>query len=126
MPTALPPPSPNDGDPSRSQRTRERSRKGSAIPSAEEILAMLVRLNGLVALKLISSAQATVMQRNLRTILDYHVRQVQGGQPGLPQAALAELCRKDPRILNLLEPLLTDAQVDWLMGDGRKDSDDEG
>jgi hypothetical protein len=89
MPTALPPPSSNDGDPSRSQRTRERHRKGSAIPSAEEILAMLVRLNGLVALKLISTAQATVIQRNLRTILDYHVRQVQGGQPGLPQAALA-------------------------------------
>jgi hypothetical protein len=124
MPTALPPPSQNDGDPNRSERSRERNRKGSGIPSAEEILAMLLKLNGLVAMRIISTAQATVIQRSLRTILDYQARQAQGGQPGLPQEALAEICHEDPRILNLLEPFLTDAQVDWLMH-GRKDSDEE-
>jgi hypothetical protein len=76
---------------------------------------MLMRLNGMVTLGMISPAQANVIQRNLRTMLDVQLKRarVEGG--GQSADALVDLCRTDPRLLNLLEGFLSDEQMQWLM-----------
>lgn len=102
-----------------SRSTNSAGRQGSQdaeIPSVDKIAAMLLKLNGLVMMNIISAAQASVIQRSLRTLLDIQLKRVPGDRQGLSQDALAELYRKDPRIVSLLEPFLSEQQVDWLMG----------
>ena len=85
-----------------------------------------MKLNSLVMMKLISTAQANTIQRSLRTVLDTQMKRTQGQHQDLPHEALAELCRSDPHILSLLEPFLTDEQVNWLMGAVKDDPNDQG
>ncbi len=118
-------PSPGGGDRTQDSAedayTREDSRsqhgqpKRSRIPDTEEILAMLMQLNGLVMLGMITSAQANVLQRNLRTILDVQRQKSRADSGGQSTQALADLCRTNPQLMNLLEPFLSDAQMEWLM-----------
>jgi hypothetical protein len=115
MTPLLPPPGEPAGDAPKENGSRPGEGTGPVIPGVEEILRKLLQLNGLVAVSLLSTAQATVIQRSLRIVLDAQLRRAPEGTPGLPQEALAELCRHDPRVVEMLEPFLTDAQVQWLM-----------
>lgn len=126
MSNLLPPPKPDKSSKASTEDTAppRRERKNRKLPTTEEILQMLLHLNGLVTIKMLSTSEATVIQRNLRTILDVQLKRTQGGQDGLPQEALAELCRADPHILDLLEPLLSDEQVQWLMGSDTDNSNE--
>jgi hypothetical protein len=112
MTPLLPAPDPSEsGDssgPKAGANRRKRCRTGqdAKIPNVDELLTQLLRLNGLVAMNMLSTSRAGVIQRGLRAILDVQLKRTQEGQGALPQDALAELCRKDPNILHLLEPLL--------------------
>ena len=92
MTPALPPPD-SGRDPQQRQQSRERPRKDAGIPSADEILAMFLKLNGMVALNHFRRRKANVIHRNLRGILDFQAKRAESGQPGLHQQALADLCR---------------------------------
>jgi hypothetical protein len=96
-------------------RSQQSQPKRTRIPETEEILALLMQLNGLVTLGMVSPAQANVMQRNLRTILDVQRQKSRADSGGQSTQALADLCRTNPQLLNLLEPFLSDGQVEWLM-----------
>jgi hypothetical protein len=95
----------DDGSP------QPRQGKGPRIPSIDEILGMLLQLNGLVTLGLISPAKANVLQRNLRTILDVLQKRTRTDQHELAPEALAGLCRDNPQLLNLLAPFLSEEQM---------------
>jgi hypothetical protein len=125
MTPLLPKPDPSDRSSGTGKRSRGRADAGTNIPTVEEILEMLMRLNGLVTLNLISTSQASVIQRGLRTILDEVHKRAQNGLGGLPHEVLAEICRRDPRMIDLLAPLLTDDQVQWLMGEATDGPDDQ-
>ena len=97
-----------------SDRSRGR-RAGGAIPTTEEIYQLLMRLNGLVALGLVAPARANVIQRGLKTILDGLSRERREAGHVEAQQGLAELCRRNPEMLRMLEPFLTDEQIAWVL-----------
>jgi len=103
--------------------SRRQGKQGAKIPSIDAIAEMLLKLNSLVMMRLITTAQATVIQRSLQTILQIQTNRASGGREGLSQEALAELCQMNPRIVNWLEPFLTEEQVNWLMGVVKDDPD---
>jgi hypothetical protein len=112
-----------DTDRSGPQDNFRRPRRGTAIPTVEEIQQMLLKLNGAVTLGVISTKEANVIHRNLKTILDVQLKRG-GRQEGSPtHEALVDLCRREPNILNAIEPFLTDQQVDWLVEEISGDPD---
>jgi hypothetical protein len=108
---SLPPPDPKATDSDTGHRRRGLKSQTADIPSIEELLDMLLKLNGLVMLNVISTAQANTIQRRLRAILDTQLKRAQWQLKQLPQEALAELCRSNPQILNLLVPLFLQAST---------------
>ena len=112
-----------DADSGGATSSRRPDRDKPRIPTIDEALGQLVQLNGAVMLKLISSKDASLIQRNLKTILDVHLRRASQQDAGVNQEALAELCQRDPQLVNLISPFLSDAQVDWLMDQVRADTD---
>jgi hypothetical protein len=111
---------PEDSEDPRTHGQR-RGKRRSAIPSIDEILEMLFKLNGLVLTGAIWPDHANVIHRNLRTILETQLKRQKGGQQGQVQAGLVDLCRKDPRVLNLLEPFLSEEQFNCLLDEIKDD-----
>jgi hypothetical protein len=128
MNTELLLPSPGDEDPhdgpargaADSGAAGARQRRAPHIPSAEECLAALAHLAGLVALGILRPAQANAIRGSYREILQHHGRSHARGsaQAAVSDADLLDLVRTNPALLNLLEPLLTKEQIDLVMRDG--------
>ena len=105
-----------------STSSRESSRARPRIPTIEEALGQLAQLSGAVMLKLISSKDASLLQRILKTIIDVQLKRASQQDAGVNQEALAELCQRDPQLVNLITPFLSDAQIDWLQEQIRGDT----
>jgi hypothetical protein len=100
----------------KSQRRYRRTQETSTpIPDIEQILQMLLQLNAAVVLGVISTTKASIIQRNLRTILDVQTKRDGRGDTAANPETLVELRRHDPQVLNTLEPFLSDTQLDWLL-----------
>ena len=91
------------------------NRRRVPIPSVDEVLQQLIQLNGAVAIGAMSTKEANLIHKNLRTVLEVQLKRASREDAGPSQEALVELCRNDPRVLNVIEPFLTDTQMDWLM-----------
>ena len=104
-------------EPGAQRRTRRDGRdRRASIPSAEECLAALNQLTGAVALGLVKPAQAATIRANYAEILKYHRSQGQAATgPVVADADVLELLRQDRRLLEIMEPFLTDAQLDLIM-----------
>ena len=114
---ALPAPENNSGNGTkRSQRraSYRRPQKQIPIPTVDQILQMLVQLTSAVTIGMMSTKEANVINRNLRTILDVQMKREGRDAGGPSHEALVELCRRDPRTLNILEPFLTDDVLESL------------
>jgi hypothetical protein len=107
----------------RSRRSRWRGR-GIDLPSVDDLLGKFLQLNGAMLTGLISSSQAGHIHKNLKVVLDAQFRRETRSDVPNPQA-LMDLARQDPGILNVLEPFLTDEQIDQLMQEIRDDPDDD-
>ena len=92
------------------------------IPTIDEAMGQLVQLNAAVMLKMISSKDASLIQRTLKLIIDVHLKRASQQDAGVNQESLAELCKRDPEVVNLITPFLPDAYVDWLMEQIRSDT----
>ena len=101
----------------RSTNDRRRHRQRVPIPSVEEILQQLLQLNSAVAIGAMSTRDAALIHKNLRTVLDVQMKRANREDSGPSQEALAELCRDDPRVLSAIEPFLTDAQLGQLVNE---------
>jgi hypothetical protein len=86
------------------------------IPTVEDILKMLLHLNGLVVTGLIPTPRANAVHRTLQTVLNTQLKRQQQQSQVPDQEPLAEACRKDPRLVTILEPFLSDDQIAWLLG----------
>ncbi len=84
--------------------------------SEQECLEALTRLIGLVALKIITPAQANSMRAGLEALLRLHQRRGRGdrGQT-LDDDAVLKIFDRDPTVVDLLSPFLTEDQVELVM-----------
>jgi hypothetical protein len=104
-------------------RGRRPARQRVSIPSVDQILQQLIQLNGAVAIGAMSTKEANLIHKNLRTVLEVQMKRASREDTGPSQEALIDLCRNDPRVLNVMEPFLTDAQMDWIMNEVTGDED---
>jgi len=104
------------------ERAQPHKAAGPKIPSIEELCAMFLQLNGLVMMKIITPAQANVIQRGLGKVLDAQQKRGRAGEE-LSEETLVDLCRQDPKVIGFLEPFLTEEQVAYLMGVVKDESD---
>lgn len=109
----------------RSPRRGQPKNNARNIPSAEACLAALAQLPGLVALKYLTPAEANAVRGVYQAILQHHQKaRAASIQPGIADADLLEIARANPEILSMLEPLLTDEQMDLILGDNAVSADD--
>jgi hypothetical protein len=102
-----------------------RQRRERVIPDADACLDALGRLPGLIALGIVKPAQANAMRAIYHEILQHHQRsQQRDDRQGLSDADVMDVMQRDPQFLNLLEPLLSQEQVELIMrstqGDDRE------
>jgi hypothetical protein len=93
------------------------------IASREECLAALSRLPSLVALGLITTAQANTIRATYSTLLQSHERQ-QNGPVRTVDNELVRQLRKNPALANLFKHLLTKEEIEIILR-GDKDAKDE-
>ena len=111
-------PAPSSGENGPKGKAKSQGGK-KRIPSREECLYAIHQLAGLVALGMLTSAQANSIRASYREILKHHDRaHVAAGGAGLADGNVLELARNHPEILSMLEPLLTDEQIAMVMRDG--------
>lgn len=100
------------GQNERTQRSRQ------AVPDEEQCLAALNKLPGLVALGILKPAQANAIRATYSEILRHHQRnQSRENQQGPASVDLLDAIRKQPELISLLEPLLSQEQIDLLMAE---------
>lgn len=93
-----------------------RRRKRRRIPSIEDCLDALASLAGAVAMGLITPAQANPIRASYAEILRYHQKnENRSERKGIADADVIGLMRKDPKMFSMLEPFLTDEQIDMVM-----------
>jgi hypothetical protein len=102
---------------------RRRGRRRVPIPSVDQLLEQLIQLNGAVAIGAMSTKDANLIHKNLRAVLDVQMKRASREETGPSQEALLELCRSDPRVLNVIAPFLSDAHMDWVMNEVTDDQD---
>jgi hypothetical protein len=109
---------------SKKDRSESPEKARAPIASAEDCLAILSRLGGLVILGLLGTAQANAIRSTYTAILQYHERQQSGPSRTIAdEKDLAKLLRKYPELAKLLEPLLTDEQIEMLLRGGKDAAD---
>jgi hypothetical protein len=113
----------NDANSDQRRGGHRRQRKQIPIPTVDQILQMLLQLNSAVTIGLISTKEASIINRNLQTILAVQMKREGRSEDGPGYEALVELCRRDPRVINVLEPFLTDDVFESLMQEVAKARD---
>jgi hypothetical protein len=107
-------------DPSCDETKADQRRKGRRHPgqvlNQQQCLAGLSQLPGLLAMNMIKPGQANAMRGAFRDVLQFHLQANRSGAAdGLPDEDLLALLRKTPEMFSMLEPLLTDEQIDLVM-----------
>ena len=111
-------PSPNDRGPSAAE-SRSRARR---VRTIDECLEALDQLPGMVAMGIIRPAQANAIRGVLHEIIAQHRHAATSDASIAPlDGDLLARLREDPRLMNLLEPLLTTDQIAALMGGSSDD-----
>jgi len=103
--------------------SRYQRHAGAAAASADQCLRALTQLPGLVAMGMLTPAQANSMRATYATILQ-HYQKTQSTPSHAPATAdVVQAVRNNPELAALLEPLLTDEQIEALMQETREDGD---
>ncbi|HEV8071938.1 MAG TPA: hypothetical protein VGP76_29760 [Planctomycetaceae bacterium] len=103
-------------------RPQARHRRAPQMPSPAELVDQLQQVSGLVTLGILGPAKANAVVRCISKSSDIVMR-CQTATPGAPnQPELVEACRDNPKLIGLLESLLTDEQLAELL---RQVNDDE-
>jgi hypothetical protein len=97
------------------QQPQSARRRTPQMPDLAELVEQLRQASGLVTLGILSPAKANVVVRCIAKSIDTVMRS-QLSTPGAPnQPGLVEACRENPKIISLLESLLTDDQLTELL-----------
>ena len=108
-----------DEEPKRPKAAR---RPAPQMPDPAELVAQLKQVSGLVTLGLLTPAKANVVVRCISKSSDIVMRCQTSSPEGPNQPELVEACRDNPKLVALLESLLTDDQLAELL---RQVNDDE-
>ena len=99
-----------------SSSSSSHNQKTSKLPSVDELLEKILTVNGLVGLGLLTTSKANTILRGFQTVLAAQMKKGQaGGVQSINQEMLTELIKENPKVLNMLAPLLTEEQVAWAM-----------
>ncbi len=102
-----------DAEQPHKESNREERRK---IPSLEDCLFAFASLAGAVAMGVIKPAQANTIRASYAEILRYHQKnESRNDRNGMADADVMEIMRKDPKMFSMMEPFLTDEQIDLVM-----------
>ena len=121
----------DDGDQQANQHQREkkkqtknrRQRQANAILSDDQCLAGLSQLPGLLALNMVKPGHANAMRGCFKDILSYRLQSGRNaGDATMSDEDALSLWRSNPDKFHLIEPLLSDAQIDLIFGEGDDDA----
>jgi hypothetical protein len=93
------------------------------LPTIDQLLFQILQLNGALIMGALSPKEASLIQRNLKTVLDAQFKRAMREDAAPTQEGLVELCRKNPQAINTLASFLTGDQLQWLMGQIEDDAD---
>jgi hypothetical protein len=122
---------------SRSRKSKSASKEKAVRPEptrpgnrqildTDDCLQALSQLPGLTAMGLLGTPQVNAMRGIYQTILQHHQKtQAQRSEQPLSETTIQDLIREQPELLSVLEPLLTDEQINLIMKNAR-DGDEEG
>jgi hypothetical protein len=111
-------------EPKRSSGQRQSRSKQHPAPDSDACLSALGQLPGLIAMGLVTTAQANAIRGVYNTILQHQHRSRAGGdQQQLDDVHVMEVLRTNPGMLSMLEPLLTDEQIAAVMEEVKDDKD---
>jgi hypothetical protein len=96
-------------------------RSSGATPSRNECLQAIAALPGLVAMRILSPAQANSIRATYVEILRDHDRAQQGHSPQLTDDDVLKLWQDQPQMIDLLHPFLTQSQLGLIMREARDD-----
>jgi hypothetical protein len=104
--------------PGKSSGRQRSGKKKCTAPDPDDCLDALGQLPGLIAMKLVTTAQANSIRGVYSTILQQH-RRTQSGrdQAQLDDAGMMAILRDNPNMLSMLAPLLTEEQIAAIMED---------
>jgi hypothetical protein len=106
---------PSTPDHGSGQQSSSRRRRGRP-QTIDEVLDAIHKIQVLLVLGIVSPQQAGIMLRANALHLSVLLRgQHSGGEQRLPIDKLAEFIELCPELVNLLEPLLTDDQINRLL-----------
>lgn len=92
------------------------SKRRAEVPTVDDCLQALAQLPGLVAMGILSPTKANSMRATYREILQHHRHAAtRNEQTGLPNESILELMQRDPSLLSLLEPCLTQDQIAMIL-----------
>ena len=115
---SLPAPQEVDG-PGRQQKSGSRqgqSRRKPGVPSVDECLVALGALPKLVALGLLSPAQANSARSTYQVILNHHYKQgATQGSRGADKSDLQEALKNSPHLANYFVGLLSDEEIEEIL-----------
>ena len=98
--------------------------KKQSVPDADACLVALGQLPGLVAMGILTTAQANSMRGVYSTILQQHQRtRATRDQAQLDDANVMTILRDNPAMLSMLAPLLTDEQIAMVMDESASEED---
>jgi hypothetical protein len=97
---------------------RKQQRKTPDIPSEEECLGAIAQVARLAAMGLLKPAQANAIRGSFREILMYHQRKAKESEQGISNVDVLDVFQQDPKLLSLLEPLLSQEQIDMILKSG--------
>ena len=107
------------------KKSRNRRSKKSQVPDVETCLNAQGSIPGLIAMHVITTAQANSLQRIYSTLLQHHRSQQKAEtQQALSSDIIKSLLQKDPKMASLLEPLLSDAQVELIFNEAKNASEE--
>jgi len=101
------------GGESASQKRRQR--KSPDIPTEEDCVAAFAQVGRLAAIGLMKPAQAKTVLASFKEILGYHRNKAKENEQGISNFDVLEVLRQDPKMLSLLEPLLSQEQIDMIL-----------
>jgi hypothetical protein len=91
-----------------------RRRRAKRTLSPEDCLEALSTLPGLLVTRFLNTSQVNALTKIYNAILQQHRGGPAGKEQRLPDGDVLEVLRRDPRLCSMLEPLLTDDQIDLI------------
>jgi hypothetical protein len=105
---------------------QRRSDKGAknAYPSEDQCLTAIARVAGLVAMRILTTSQANSIRAAFSEILRWHrTSSGRSGDRRVDDRDLLSILRTNPELLAMIEPLLTDDQIELLARQAGEESE---